>query len=168
MQYLTPRSRIAAALTIVSAIVLAGCSSGTAASTTSSTSTTLPITTTTVHYVPHYLVIAGHRVLMPTEAGHEPITAANGIGQNVVITKDGFEPHALYAKNKTPIVYTNLTAVRQVVRFYDFPDLAQSPPISPGMSWSFRYDAAIDLGYGNASGSAHGLLYIGTCPPNCG
>jgi hypothetical protein len=151
-------------------LVLAGCSTNTAASTSSTTTTpsTALITTTTVGYVARYVSVGGHRVLLPTEEHHEPITAYSGFGQNVVITAKGFEPSKLYASSKAPVVFTNLTDLTQEVVFYHFPTVANSGPIPPGESYSLRYAAAIALVYGNRTGIDHGHLYIGGCPPSCG
>jgi len=165
----TTRRRAAALAVLVVSLALAGCSSNSAGSTTSSSSsTTQEITTTTAHYVAQYVNVGGHKVLLPTENGHEPITSATAIGQNIIITTKGFEPSKLYAASLTPIVFTNLTDVTQVVHFHAFPNIVNSRPIRPGRSWSFRYSKVIVLVYGSRSGSSLGLLYIGTCPPNCG
>jgi hypothetical protein len=164
MSHPTPRRAVALGAL---ALALAGCSAGSATQTTSS-STTLGTTTTTAHYVPQYVIVGGHiRVLIPTEQDHAPINTATGVGQNVVITTRGFAPYTLYAMSKTPIVFTNLTDVTQIVRFHDFPNVAQSPPIRPGRSWSFSYNAVIVVVYSNRSDSELGQLHIGTCPPNC-
>ncbi|MGO8876520.1 MAG: hypothetical protein ACLQNG_12255 [Acidimicrobiales bacterium] len=160
------RHRVALAVTVLS-VVLAGCSAG-GAGTTTQPSTTLAITTTTVHYVPQYVSVGGHQVLVPTENDHVPISSATGIGQNVIITASGFEPAKLYAASGVPIVFTNLTDVTQVVHFHDFPTIDNSKPISPGGSWSFHYGAVVNVVYGSRAGSSLGLLYIGSCPPNCG
>jgi hypothetical protein len=149
-------------------LVLTGCSAPTAAPTSSTTPSTVLITTTTVHYVPRYVTVGGHAVLMPTEKGHEPITAYSAFGQNIIITTKGFEPSKLYAAATAPIVFTNLTDTTQEVVFHDFPNVANSGPIPPGKSYSLHYSDAINLGYGNRSESENGLLYIGGCPPNCG
>jgi hypothetical protein len=151
-------------------LVLAGCSTTTAASTTSTTTTssTALITTTTIHYVPQYVSVGGHKVLMPTEERHEPITTYSAFGQNVIITTKGFAPAKLFAASTAPIVFTNLTDTQQEVVFYHFPNVAHSGSIPPGGSYSLHYTAAIALVYGNRSGSDTGHLYIGQCPPNCG
>lgn len=165
----SPRRWRAAALAgLALALALAGCSGSHTAASTTASSTTLEITTTTVHYVPQYVSVGGHKVLIPTEEHHEPIDRVNGVGQNVIITAKGFEPFELYAQNKTPIVFTNLTDTTEVVRFHHFPNITKSPPIRPGRSWSFEYNAAITLVYGNPRGTHLGQLYIGLCPPYCG
>jgi hypothetical protein len=158
------RRRAAALAVLALSVAAAGCSTSSA---TSTTTTTQALTPTTVHYVPHFVTVAGHKVLLPTENGHVPINSYSSFGQNVIITSKGFEPFKLYAASKTPIVFTNLTASAQTVHFYDFPSLKNSPSIAPGRSWSFSYNAAINLGYGNPSGTEVGHLYIGGCPPNC-
>jgi hypothetical protein len=147
--------------------LLAACSTNTAASTTS-TSTTLEITTTTVHYVPQYVSIAGHTILMPTEEHHEPIEAYSNFGQNVIITNQGFEPANLYASGTAPVVFWNLTDQTQEVVFYHVPGTASSGPIAPGGHYDFHYRFASALVYGNKSGSDVAHLYIGMCPPSCG
>jgi hypothetical protein len=152
-------------------LLLAGCSTATAASnatSTSSTPSTVLITTTTVHYVPTYVSVGGHKVLMPTEKDHEPINAYSAFGQNVIITAKGFEPSKLYAADTAATVFTNLTDTTQEVVFYHFPNAANSGPIPPGGSYSLHYGGAIALVYGNRSGHDLGHLYIGGCPPNCG
>lgn len=160
------RRRVALAVAVLS-FLLAGCSAG-AAGTTTQPSTTLAITTTTIHYVPQYVSVGGHQVLVPTENNHVPIGSSTGIGQNVIITTSGSEPAKLYAASGVPIVFTNLTDATQVVHFRDFPTVAKSKPIAPGRSWSFQYGAVVNVTYGIGSGSSSGLLYIGSCPPNCG
>lgn len=159
-------ARWVAACSLTLAIGLAGCSSNTTSDPTTSSSP--HITTTTVHYVPRFVRVAGREVLVPTEQGHEPINAETSFGQNVIITATGFQPFKLYAAASTPIVFTNLTDSTQVVEFYDFPSLKDSKPIPPGMAWSFEYSGAINIGYGNRAGSHLGRLYIGGCPPSCG
>jgi len=161
------RRSVALALTGI-ALLLTACSASSASGSASTTTSSPKITTTTLHYVPQYVIVAGHRVLMPTEKDHAPISTTTGVGQNIVITGKGFAPYTLYAANVTPIVFTNLTSVTQVVRFHHFPNISKSPPIPPGRSWSFSYGALISLVYSNVSGSHLGQLYIGTCPPNCG
>jgi hypothetical protein len=147
--------------------LLAGCSTRTSASTTSS-STTLAITTTTIHYVPRYVSVGGRIVLMPTEDHHEPIQAYSNFGQNVIITNQGFEPSKLYAVRTSPVVFTNLTDQTQEVVFYHVPGTPNSGPIAPGGHYTFNYRFALALVYGNKSGSEHGHVYIGLCPPSCG
>jgi hypothetical protein len=146
-------------------VALAACSSG--AGGTPTTTAPVKITTTTVRYVPHYVIVAGHRVKLPVEEHNDPISAYSAFGQNVIITNGGFAPHKLYARSKTPIVFTNLTDKVQEVVFHDFPSLSSSGPIKPAGSFSFEYTAVINVGYGNRSGSWGGLLYIGGCPPDC-
>jgi ABC-type Fe3+-hydroxamate transport system substrate-binding protein len=166
-----PAARLVAAVVAAGLVLmLAACSQTTSASTTStsSTSSTMLITTTTVHYVPRYVSVGGRDVLLPTEEHHEPITSYSDFGQNVIITKAGFEPWKLYALNKTPIVFTNLTDSAQEVVFYHFPNIAHSGTIPPGGSYSFSYNASIALVYGNRAGTNTGHLYIGGCPPTCG
>lgn len=150
--------------------LLAGCSTRTSASTTSSStsSTTLAITTTTIHYVPRYVSVGGRIVLMPTEDHHEPIQAYSNFGQNVIITSQGFEPSKLYAVRTSPVVFTNLTDQTQEVVFYHVPGTPNSGPIAPGGHYTFNYRFALALVYGNKSGSEHGHVYIGLCPPSCG
>jgi hypothetical protein len=160
------RRRVVALGVLGLALVLAGCSTNAAAKTT--TTTTREITTTTVHYVPQYVTIDGHKVLIPTAQHHEPISSYSSFGQNVIITPKGFEPLKLYAASKTPIVFTNLTDHNQEVVFHDFPNVKSSGVIAPGKSFSFTYDAGIALVYSNPSGSDLAHLYIGICPPNCG
>jgi hypothetical protein len=158
----------AGALAIISlGLALAGCSASTAASTSSTTTTPL-ITTTTIHYVPTYVSVGGHKVLLPTEAHHEPITGYSAEGQNIIITTHGFEPSKLYASRTAPVVFTNLTDGTQEVVFYSFPTVANSGGIAPGGSYTLHYSASITLAYGNRSGSDVGHLYIGLCPPFCG
>jgi hypothetical protein len=162
-----PRRRGWALGVLSVALALAGCSTTTAASTTT-TPSTVEITTTTVHSVPQYVTVGGHKVLVPTENHHEPINSYSSFGQNVIITSKGFEPYKLYAASSTPIVFTNLTSKVQDVHFYHFPNLANSGPIPSGGSFSMKYDAAIDIVYGNRTGTLLGHLYIGGCPPTCG
>lgn len=162
------RSFAPLAIALGVALLLAGCSTATAASNATSTSSTVLITTTTVHYVPTYVSVGGHRVLLPTEKDHEPISAYSAFGQNVIITATGFEPSKLYAADTAATVFTNLTDTTQEVVFYHFPNVANSGPIPPGGSYSLHYSAAIALVYGNRSGHDVGHLYIGGCPPNCG
>jgi hypothetical protein len=126
------------------------------------------ITTTTIHYVPRYVTVGGHSVLLPTEEHHEPITGYSGFGQNIIVTAEGFSPSKLYAVSTAPIVFTNLTDTAQEVVFYHFPNVANSGQIASGGSYSLHYTAAIALVYGNRSGSETGHLYIGACPPSCG
>jgi hypothetical protein len=170
----TTSTRRSTRLAVVSAVLalaglLAGCATNNAASTTStSTSTTLEITATTVHYVPQYVSIAGHTILMPTEEHHEPIQAYSNFGQNVIITNVGFEPSKLYAAGTSPVVFWNLTDTTQEVVFYHVPGTANSGPIAPGGHYSFHYKYASALVYGNKSGSDVAHLYIGMCPPACG
>ncbi len=159
-------ARSAAAGSLALVVLLAGCSSSAPSDPTTSTSPR--ITTTTVHYVPRYVRVGGHEVLVPTEQGHEPVNPQTGFGQNIEITAAGFRPLKLYAAASTPIVFTNMTDRTQVVVFYDFPGLKQSRPIASGTTWSFQYSGAINLGYGNRSGSQTGRLDIGGCPPSCG
>jgi hypothetical protein len=122
----------------------------------------LEITTTTIHYVPAYVTVGHHKVLMPVEAHNEPIQPYSGIGQNIIITKAGFEPDKLYALPQYPIVFTNLTNHTQVVKIYNFPNEPKPESIPPGGKFSFRYDAQISLIYGNGAGNWHGHLYIDT------
>jgi hypothetical protein len=161
---LSVRSSIAAAA--AGAVLLAfcaGCSSTAAPSGPSTTNSTTPdVTTTTVHYVPTYVTVGKHRVLMPVEAHNEPISPDSSQGQNIIITSAGFEPNKLYAVHNYPIVFTNLTDETQVVKIYDFPDVPKPEAIPAGGTFSFRYDAQISLLYGNESGTWRGHLYIDT------
>jgi hypothetical protein len=152
-------------LLILVTVALAACSSSAGGAPT--TTAPVKITTTTVHYVPRYVIVAGHRVKLPVEEHNDPISSYSSFGQNVIITKGGFAPHKLYAQSKTSIVFTNLTDKVQEVIFHDFPNVSSSGPIRPAGSFSFQYQAAINVGYSNRSGSWGGLLYIGGCPPNC-
>lgn len=163
----TKKARLASFGALVLALALASCSS--TSDPLGSTSTTeATVTTTTTPYVPRYVHVDGHRVLLPTEQGHSPIGPDSGIGQNVIITASGFEPATLYSFSDEPIVFTNLTDVTQIVYFHDFPNLKRTKPIAPGAAWSFTYAASINVGYGNRSDSKFGQLRIGDCPPECG
>jgi hypothetical protein len=154
-------------LAVLLAVSLTGCSFGHAD--TTDPTPTIDITTTTVHYVPHYVTVGGHRVLMPTEEHHEPIEAYSNFGQNVVITDEGFEPSELYAQSRTPIVFTNLTDRTQVIVFYHFFSSAnhRTKPIPPGETFSFSTRFAINLVYSNPAKTSTGHLHIGGCPPDC-
>jgi hypothetical protein len=139
----------------------AGCASGAAQPPPSTTSsTTLTITTTTVPYVRTYVTVGHRRVLLPVEAHNEPISPYSSQGQNIIITRTGFEPQRLYAVHNYPIDFTNLTDQEQVVKIYNFPSVPKAEPIPPGGTFSFRYGAQIALLYGNASGTWRGHLYI--------
>jgi hypothetical protein len=156
-------SRRILALGALMLAVCGGCSTqAQSAPTSTSPSTTLEITTTTVHYVPTYVTVGHRKVLMPVEAHNEPIRAYSNTGQNIIITKAGFEPDKLYALPQYPIVFTNLTDHTQVVKIYNFPNEPEPEAIPPGGKFSFRYDAQISLAYGNGSGTWHGHLYIDT------
>jgi hypothetical protein len=154
---LNPSAPRAAAAAVLLAFC-AGCAS-TAATEPTTTSTT-PATTTTVHYVPTYVTVDHHKVLLPVEAHNVPISPYNAEGQNIIITNTGFEPHRLFAVHAYPIVFTNLTDNTQVIKFYNFPNLPKPEVIPPGGNFSFRYGSQIALGYGNAAGSWRGLVYI--------
>jgi len=105
---------------------------------------------------------------MPTEEHHEPIQAYSNFGQNIIITNKGFEPAKLYAARTSPVVFWNLTDQTQEVVFQDVPGHSNSGPIAPGGHYSFNYQFAVALIYGNKTGSETAHLYIGTCPPSCG
>lgn len=153
-------SALAAAACAVLLALCAGCAS-TAQPTPSTTTSTAPdITTTTVHYVPTYVTVGKHKVLIPVEAHNEPISVSSSVGQNIIITKTGFEPEKLYAVHNLPIVFTNLTDETQVVKIYDFPKVPKPEAIPPGGTFSFRYGGQISLLYGNGSGTLRGHLYV--------
>ena len=100
------RRRAAALAVLALSVAAAGCSTSSA---TSTTTTTQALTPTTVHYVPHFVTVAGHKVLLPTENGHVPINSYSSFGQNVIITSKGFK--ALGQREVDPALYTELTHI---------------------------------------------------------
>lgn len=158
-----------ALFSILLAVACTACSTSQAqeTSTSSSTATTVaPATTTTTPYVPTYVMVGRTRVQVPVEYHHVTI-AANpimGIGQNIIITSQGFEPVSLYGSSNYPIVFTNLTTKTQEVVFYHFPSYPKPIVVPPAGKVSITHNGLIALVYGNATGTVHGHIYLDTLP----
>jgi hypothetical protein len=143
----------------------AACSTpSSAAGTRQTTSTFLQISTTTIPYVPHYMTVAGHKVLIPVESHNEPVSSYSNAGQSIIFTANGFAPAKLYASHTKPIVFTNLTSKAIVVKFYDWPNYPKPFVVPAGGTYAVHYDAQISLAYALVTGKDLGRLYIDTLP----
>jgi len=79
-----------------------------------------------------------------------PIRADFDTGQQVVITRHGFEPAQLSATIGQPVVWTNVSGVSQEITIVG---LIHSPPIPPGAQFVWTPNFGGSIAYRSASGS---------------
>ncbi len=125
----------------------AGTTSTTESSSTTTSST--DVTTTTVGYS-GYVTIDGRKIGIPEE-GTRPISPAQGVGEQIIITPKAIEPHFLYCQVDFKLTFTNLTSVPQQLVFVNDGGW-HSPKIPPGGKWIYTPRNGISFYYVTKSG----------------
>jgi hypothetical protein len=120
-------------------------------STTGSSSPGSTVTTTTAPAVAGYVTIRGKKVAVPYEQDHRQVQKVEDVGEEILITPAGFEPHLLFAETGMTVVFTNLTPVAQRLRFPAESNFS-SPLIAPGATWRYRPKYGISYYYVNQKG----------------
>jgi hypothetical protein len=103
-----------------------------------------------------YLIVAGKRIILPTEDGGAPVDPVRSMGQNVLLTSRGPWPGQLFARSSSPVVFTNLTNVTVKITFVSSPVKPFVVPPTGGMR-SWKPSGLISVAYEDSRGGQGNL-----------